>query len=130
LGLERGYFSELAMGVPPPGFAEGQNELETEAAEVLSLRMGNAVSLEQKQAWMLERHSVTSISDEVAERHFSPADVAKLWQVSVDLVRRLFAREPGVLIFGETGSDRKRRYTTMRIPESVLKRVHNRVANR
>ena len=96
--------------------------------------MGSAVSLEQKQAWMLEQQSGCDAvpPPEGAERHFSPAEVAKLWRVSIDFVRRQFAREPGVLVFAGGAAltpAKRRRYTTMRIPESVLKRVHNRVAN-
>jgi len=44
--------------------------------------------------------------------------------ISADAVRRLFQNEPGVLIFGDQSKSYKRRYTTLRIPESVLARVH------
>jgi hypothetical protein len=48
-----------------------------------------------------------------------------MWNVSVETVRRLFQNEPGVLVLGGHASGRKRRYTTLRIPQSVLERVHN-----
>ena len=61
------------------------------------------------------------------ERHFTVAEVAAMWNLSADAVRRLFARESGVLVFGQTsGRSHKRRYTTLRIPESVVERVHRR----
>lgn len=63
------------------------------------------------------------------ERHYSPAEVAALWNLSEDKVRQLFEREPGVLLF-ETEGPRygKRRYRTLRIPGSVLERVHRRLS--
>ena len=35
--------------------------------------------------------------------------------------------EPGIIVFGNAGSLKKRRYLTVRIPESVLLRVHRRL---
>lgn len=58
------------------------------------------------------------------ERHYSPAEIAELWGLSVDSVRRLFESEDGVLIIGESEGKFRRRYTTLRIPESVVERVH------
>lgn len=64
-----------------------------------------------------------------AARHYSPAEVGKLWNLSPDTVRRLFENEPGVLLIGNTAPRRgKRRYTTLRIPEHVLDRVHRRLS--
>ena len=60
-----------------------------------------------------------------AERHYTVAEIAKLWQLSPDAVRRLFRNEPGVVVLGGTGPRvRKRKYLTLRIPQSVLERVH------
>ena len=56
------------------------------------------------------------------ERHYSVTEVANLWALSRDSVRRLFRREPGVLAIGD-------KYVTLRIPESVLDRVHRRLSN-
>jgi AraC-like DNA-binding protein len=58
------------------------------------------------------------------ERHYTVAEIAERWNLSRDAVRRLFRDEPGVLILGNHFSARKRQYTTLRIPESVLERVH------
>jgi hypothetical protein len=61
-------------------------------------------------------------------RHFTVQEVAELWRLSDDLVRRLFEAEPGVITIGETrSSGRRRRYVTLRIPEMVLERVHSRL---
>lgn len=69
-------------------------------------------------------------SSRLFERHFSPAELAEQWNLSEDTVRRIFEREPDVLIFEnpERGSSRRRR--TMRIPESVAERVYRRLSTR
>lgn len=64
------------------------------------------------------------------ERHYSVAEVAEMWKLSPDSVRRLFQSEPGVLVFGEARPKYgRRRYVTLRIPESVLERVHRRMSH-
>jgi hypothetical protein len=63
-------------------------------------------------------------SSATLERHFSVAEVAAMWNLSKDAVRRIFQDEPGVLVLGGRSSGGKRRYTTLRIPQSVLERVH------
>ena len=90
------------------------------------------ISLEEKQAWMRERHPrevapLLSCST-FTERHYTVAEIAARWNLSVDAVRRIFQNEPGVLVLGDQPSRSKRRYTTLRIPESVLERVHRRLS--
>lgn len=65
-----------------------------------------------------------------AVKHYSPAELGQLWGLSVETVRRMFEREPGVLIFEnpERASERRRR--TMRIPESIAERVYRRLSTR
>ena len=64
-----------------------------------------------------------------ASRHYSVNEIAALWSLSDDAVRKIFENEPGVLTIGDTRSHlRKRRYTTLRIPEDVLARVHRRLS--
>ena len=57
------------------------------------------------------------------ERHYSVDDLAELWGMSDDFVRRLFLNEPGVVVFFKHRPGR-RTYRTLRIPESVAQRVH------
>ena len=57
------------------------------------------------------------------ERHYSVDELASLWGVSEDFVRRLFLHEPGVVVFFKHRTG-KRTYRTVRIPESVARRVH------
>ena len=57
------------------------------------------------------------------ERHYSVEELAEVWKLSPDFVRRLFLHEPGVVVFHRARSGR-RVYRTIRIPESVAARVH------
>lgn len=61
------------------------------------------------------------------ERHYSIQDLGKLWQLSPQTIRRLFQNEPEVIEIGHPAARRKRRYVTLRIPESVALRVHRRL---
>jgi len=63
------------------------------------------------------------------ERHYSVREVGEMWGFSPDVVRELFKREPGVLVLGNDGGRGKRGYHTLRIPESVVERVHRRLCN-
>jgi hypothetical protein len=69
------------------------------------------------------------IPDPTFERHFSVDELAELWGVSDDFVRRLFLREPGVVIFYHNRPGR-RIYRTLRVPQSVAERVHLRLRRR
>jgi len=65
----------------------------------------------------------------MAERHYTVVELADRWNLSPDTIRKLFENEPGVLALEERGRKRgKRRYTTLRIPESVALRVHRRLS--
>jgi hypothetical protein len=59
------------------------------------------------------------------EKHYTPSEIAKLWGVSVDLIRDNFRKESGVLALDRTG---RGKYITMRVPESVMERVHRRLS--
>jgi hypothetical protein len=64
------------------------------------------------------------------ERHFSVNEVAALWNVSDDTVRRLFRDEPGVLRIANPYSRLRRGYEVLRMPESVVVKVHEKLRNR
>lgn len=62
------------------------------------------------------------------ETHYTPDEVAANWHLDTNSVRRIFRDEPGVLKFGNGRSTyKKRAYTTIRIPQSVLDRVYRRM---
>jgi len=58
------------------------------------------------------------------EKHYSTLDVAKLWNTSPDLIRKIFRDRPGVLKIGSAERLNKRVYLSIRIPESLLQKVH------
>jgi hypothetical protein len=60
------------------------------------------------------------------ERHYSVDQLSALWNMSDDFIRRLFLHEPGVVVFFHYRPGR-RVYRTLRIPESVALRVHQRL---
>jgi hypothetical protein len=62
------------------------------------------------------------------ERHFTVAELAALWNLSKDTVRRCFQREAGVIEIVGRKKVSKRRYITLRIPKSVALRVHRRLS--
>lgn len=63
------------------------------------------------------------------EPHYTVAQIAEAWGLGRDVVRRVFEKEPGVLLL-EADRPRfgKRRYRTLRIPASVVERVHQRLS--
>ena len=72
------------------------------------------------------RNDPKSRTEESAfERHFTPKQLADLWLFHESTIRRMFIDEPGVLKFGKmTRHDGRRDYVTLRIPESVARRVY------
>lgn len=68
-----------------------------------------------------------SVQETTFERHYSVDELAELWGVSDDFVRRLFVNEPGVVVFFKYRPGR-RTYRTVRVPESVAQRVHRRLS--
>jgi hypothetical protein len=62
------------------------------------------------------------------ERHYAVTEIAEMWNLSADKVRHLFEGVPGGLVIGQRNSHRKRRYVTLRIPQSVVERVHARLS--
>ena len=60
------------------------------------------------------------------ERHYSVGEIVALWGLSEKVVRKIFEKEDGVLVWGHEETRSKRQYQTLRIPESVLIRVHQR----
>ncbi len=61
------------------------------------------------------------------ERHYTAGEVADLWRLDVETIRRLFNGEPGIVVLKAPTRKGKRAYRTIRIPQSVLDRVHQRL---
>jgi hypothetical protein len=54
---------------------------------------------------------------------YTPSELAALWQLSENSIRRLFQDVEGVFTLGTPNPRRKRGYCTLRIPEAVALRV-------
>lgn len=68
------------------------------------------------------------MSAEALDRHFTPAELGKLWGFTPKTIQRLFRDEPGVVkITNQTKLCRKREYVTLRIPAAIAQRVHSRL---
>ena len=75
-----------------------------------------------------EATSLLGIQDISLERHFTISQVAELWGLSDNTVRRVFRDEPGVLRTQLPSlRTRKRQNVSLRIPESVVRRVHSKL---
>jgi hypothetical protein len=67
------------------------------------------------------------------EKHYNVYELASVWGVSADTIRRAFRTEEGVIKLGHAdlkGAGQrkgKRKYFSLRIPESVAARVHQRL---
>lgn len=59
-----------------------------------------------------------------SEKHYTPREVADIWQVSTQTVIRLFQDADGVLKISNPRFGSKRQKITLRIPSSVLERLH------
>jgi hypothetical protein len=67
------------------------------------------------------------IEETAFERHYTPKQLADLWLLHESTIRRLFLDEPGVLKYGNSfPRSGRREYVTLRIPESVARRVYAR----
>jgi len=64
-----------------------------------------------------------------AVQHYTATEIAGLWKLSEETIRKLFENEPGVLVIGnERPRFGRRRYITLRIPQFVVERVHRRLS--
>ncbi len=76
----------------------------------------------------MQNNSSIAAEPAISGQFYSIAEIAARWKVSRDFVRRLFEREPGVLVFGNSPMHGKRRYRTLRVPKDVLLRVEKRLS--
>lgn len=65
--------------------------------------------------------------DLASEKHYSIIEISKLWALSQKTVRKIFENEPGVIQWGAEETRHKRGYRTLRVPETVLLRVHRKL---
>lgn len=77
----------------------------------------------------IEANLIAGGGEGALERHYTPQQLADLWGFDQTTIRRMFIDEPGVLKEGKRGRrDGKRDYVSLRIPASIVQRVHDRKA--
>jgi hypothetical protein len=59
------------------------------------------------------------------EKHYSIREIAELWGFSIGAVRHIFRDRTDVIHLGHGERRNKRGYFTIRVPESVVQRVHD-----
>ena len=85
----------------------------------------NTITTRQDQITMADwRCQEEKTLDTAFEKHFTISDLKELWGLGRETVRKLFMHEPGV-IHVRLGA--KKSNSTYSIPESVARRVHNRL---
>lgn len=73
----------------------------------------------------LVRSTPDSVEPDALERHYTAEEIARTWSLSTTYIRQIFQEENGVFKIGKSNRrDGKRDYMTLRIPESVMRRVH------
>jgi hypothetical protein len=68
--------------------------------------------------------------DIALEKHYTVGEIAKRWHLDYKTVRKEFENETGVLSFGPGERRFKRSHISMRVPETVMVRVHRRMRHR
>jgi hypothetical protein len=74
-----------------------------------------------------EDSSSTGLTFET-QKHFTAAELATTWGLSIETIRRLFADEAGVVKMPSAAPPTGRQYHTLRIPSSVAARLHKRLS--
>ena len=67
------------------------------------------------------------LSNAMHETHYTPIQIGALWGLSARFVRDLFRDELGVLVVDRPEQMHKRGYASLHIPESVMRRVYERM---
>jgi hypothetical protein len=97
-------------------------------ATVLDSAIAELLGSAKFRKWRSQPRPLDLRTQQMAEKHFKPQELADMWGVSVQTVREIFQNEEGVLKIGRDGTRTRRTYKTIRIPESVAERVHARLS--
>ena len=67
-----------------------------------------------------------SLDNTTFERHYGIGDLARIWRLGRETVRKLVKDDPGVI---KIRMGRKKAHTHYSVPESVACRIHTRLLN-
>jgi hypothetical protein len=79
--------------------------------------------------WELEERLTVSVllgEHTTFERHYRVSDLARLWGLGRETVRKLVKDDPGVI---KIRMGRKKAHTVYSVPESAAQRIHTRLLN-
>jgi hypothetical protein len=77
---------------------------------------------------MVNGKDADRLSTEAAafEKHYRISELARIWGLGRETIRRLVKEEPGVI---KIRMGRRKAHTTYSVPESVARRIHTRLLN-
>ena len=70
--------------------------------------------------------SALLVDNATFEKHYRISDLARLWGLGRETVRKLVKDDPGVI---KIGMGRKKAHTIYSVPESAAHRIHTRLLN-
>jgi hypothetical protein len=70
--------------------------------------------------------SASLVENTSFERHYRISDLARLWSLGRETVRKLVKDDPGVI---KIRMGRKKTHTLYSVPESAARRIHTRLLN-
>lgn len=73
-----------------------------------------------------EESGPTMVEDTAFEKHFRIGELARMWHVGRETVRKLVKDDPGVI---KIRMGRKKAHTIYSVPESAARRIHTRLLN-
>ena len=73
-----------------------------------------------------EISTVSSVKNTAFEKHYRIGDLARLWGLGRETVRKLVKDDPGVI---KIRMGRKKAHTMYSVPESAAHRIHTRLLN-
>ncbi len=62
--------------------------------------------------------------DVLKEKHYTVEELSEIWGISYEALRTKLLKTPGVLKFEQPRGRSKRRYVTIRVPESVARTLY------
>jgi AraC-like DNA-binding protein len=103
----------------PSGAAQGRNKVMQAKFQPRSGALASKGKLDTWRAYML-------IDSASFEKHYRIAELAEVWGLGRETVRRLVKDDPGVI---KIRMGRKKSHTVYSIPESAARRIHTRLLN-
>jgi hypothetical protein len=74
-----------------------------------------------------ERNTINfMVPDDTFEKHYRIGDLAEMWSLGRETIRKMLVDEPGVI---KVRMGRRKTHTTYSVPASVAERIHKRLSD-